>query len=91
MHIKSEKGASINMNDEMKEPNEEQAPSSSDERKPNIEGKKFSAGADNAPSPEKQPSNEDDVACTKDERDSHLTRVIHKFGGKNEPPSQLLR
>lgn len=70
------------MNDEMKEPNEEQAPSSSDERKPNIEGKKFSAGADNAPSPEKQPSNEDDVACTNDERDSHLTRVIHKFGGK---------
>lgn len=67
------------MDDEMKEPNEEQTPSSSDELEPNIEGKKFSDGADNAPFPENRPSNEDDIV---DERDSHLTRAIQKFGGK---------
>lgn len=70
------------MDDEMKEPNEEQTPSSSDELGPNIEGKMFSDGADNALSPENRPANEDDIVCKKDERDSHLTRAIQKFGGK---------
>ena len=64
------------MNNEMKEPAEEQTPSASDERKPNVEGKQLCDGADNAPSPENRPSNEDGIVCKKDERDSHLTRAI---------------
>lgn len=70
------------MDDEMKEPDEEQTPSVSDESKPNIEGELFSDGADDAPSPEDRPSNEDDVARKKGGGDSLLTRAIHKLGGK---------
>lgn len=64
------------MNDKMKEPVE------SDERMPDIEESQFSEGADNAPLPEEQPSNEDGTACKKEESTSLLKRVIHKFGGK---------
>lgn len=64
------------MNDRMKGPGE------SDERMPDIEESQFSEGADNAPLPEEQPSNEDGAACKKEESASLLTRVIHKFGGK---------
>lgn len=78
----NEKGASINMDDEMKELNKEQTPSASDERKQNIKGEQFTGGADDAPSPEDRSSNEDELACKKEEDSSLLTRVIHKFGGK---------
>lgn len=70
------------MDDEMKEPNEEQTANASGERTPNIEGEQFTDGADDAPSPEDRPSNEDDIICTKEESDSLLTRAIHKLGGK---------
>ena len=70
------------MDDEMKEPDEEKVHSESDERKSDIEGKLFSEGTGDTPSPENQPSNEDDIACKKDEDVSFLTRAIHKLGGK---------
>lgn len=78
----SERGDSINMDNEMKEPNGEQTHSASDEQIPNIEGKQFPDGADDAPSPENRPSNEYDVVCKKEESDSLLTNAIHKLGGK---------
>lgn len=78
----NEKGASINMDDEMKEPDEKQALSASDESKPNMEAEQFSDGADDAPSPEDRPSNEDEIACKKEESSSPLARAIHKFSGK---------
>lgn len=70
------------MNNEMKEPAEEQTPSASDERKPNVEGEQLCDGADDTPSPENQPSREDDVARKKEGNDSLLTQAIHKFGSK---------
>lgn len=70
------------MNNEMKEPAEEQTPSASDERKPNVEGEQLCDGADDTPSPENQPSSEDDVARKKEGNDSLLTQAIHKFGSK---------
>lgn len=72
------------MDDEMKEPDEEKVHSESDERKSDIEGKLFSAGTGDAPSPEKQPTNEDDNVCKKEESASFLTRAIHKLGGKKQ-------
>lgn len=66
----------------MKEPDEKQALSASDESKPNMEAEQFSDGADDAPSPEDRPSNEDEIACKKEESSSLLARAIHKFGGK---------
>ena len=70
------------MNDEMKEPAEEQAPSASDERKPNVEGEQLCDGADDTTSPENRPSSEDDAARKKEENDSLLMQTIHKFGSK---------
>lgn len=70
------------MDNEMKEPNDEQMRSASDEQKPNNEGKQFTDGADDTPSPEDRPSNEDGVVCEKEENDSLITKAIHKVGGK---------
>lgn len=70
------------MDNEMKEPNDEQMRSASDEQKPNNEGKQFADGADDTPSPEDRPSNEDGVVCEKEENDSLITKAIHKVGGK---------
>lgn len=69
------------MDDEMKELDEGQTPSVSDERMQNIEGEQFTDGADDAPSPEDQPSNEDESTCKKEGSKSLLARAIHKFGG----------
>ena len=70
------------MSDEMKEPIEEQTRSASDERMPNVEGEQLCDGTDDTPSPENQPSSEDDGARKKEENDSLLTRAIHKLGNK---------
>ena len=70
------------MSDEMKEPTEEQTRSASDERMPNVEGEQLCDGTDDTPSPENQPSSEDDGARKKEENDSLLTRAIHKLGNK---------
>lgn len=70
------------MDNETKEPNDEQMHGASYEQTPDIEGKQLSDGADDAPSPEDRSSNEDDVACKKEGGDSLLTRAIHKLGGK---------
>ena len=53
--------SSINMDGEMKEPAEEQAPGASDERKPNVEGEQLCDSTDDTTSPEYRPSSEDDV------------------------------
>lgn len=55
------------MDNETKEPNDEQTPSTSDEQKPNIEGEQVSDGANDTPSPEDQSSNEDGVVYNKEE------------------------
>lgn len=79
------------MDNETKEPNDEQMHGASYEQTPDIEGKQLSDGADDAPSPEDRSSNEDDIACKKEGGDSLLTRAIHKLGGKNGRLLQLLQ